>query len=106
MHMDINEFRYCEFIDFNMCYVSYDEFCSKCDVIKKIYTEENFEYKRRFYKWYVYANLLVDVSLSDKEKCKDLIWTFLNTDSISAKVELVHMNTIIKKRKQREVISD
>ena len=78
------DFSFCEFIDFNMSYITYTDFCDKCVLIKKMYQDLNI-YQKRFYKWYVYANINM------KEIHKNAIWEYLNFDDIDFYIKLLHL---------------
>lgn len=76
------DFQFCEFIDHDMCFITYDDFCNKCKVIKELYSLLN-KYQKRFYKWYVYANIHM------REMHKNIIWQYLNFDDIFYYIELI-----------------
>lgn len=85
------DFIDCEFIDQNMCFVNYFDFCRYCYSIKKLYLELDHNGKR-FYKWYIYANIHM-------EECyKNAIWDFLNSDDVQDYMEL------IEKRQKYKII--
>lgn len=76
------DFTTCEFIQKNMNYINYFDFCDNCYAIKKLYLDLEHNAKR-FYKWYVYANIHMDLSY------KNAIWDFLNSDEIDYYLELI-----------------
>ena len=85
------DFIDCEFIDHNMCFVNYFDFCRSCYAIKNLYLELDHNGKR-FYKWYIYANIHM-------EECfKNYIWDFLNSDDVESYM------TLISKRQQYKII--
>ena len=65
------DFSICEFINQNMWFFTFNDFCENRYAIKKLYNELDTNGKR-FYMWYVYANVRM------QEKTKNLIWDFLN----------------------------
>ena len=79
------DFQFCEFIDYEMSFITYSDFCNKCSDIKLLYKELN-KYQKRFYKWYVYANIHM------KENLKNIIWQYLNVDDINCYLELLKYN--------------
>jgi hypothetical protein len=80
--MEEFDFRWCEFIDIEMSFVTFEDFLNKCTTIKEIYKELG-RYQKRFYKWYVYANINI------KEVVKNAIWEYLNYDDVYYYLELV-----------------
>lgn len=68
-----SDFKECEFIDECMRYVTYNQFCDKCQIIKYFYQAMG-KRGKRFYKWFVYANIHTDIDE------KNLIWNYLNWD--------------------------
>lgn len=67
------DFSDCKFINENMRFYTYLDFCDNCEDLKKKYLSSN-ENVRLFYKWYVYANIHMN------ETFKNAIWDFLNCD--------------------------
>ena len=84
--MDNFDFQFCEFIDYNMSYLTYADFCNKCALIKKMFQELNY-YQKRFYKWYVYANINMGMNY------KNTIWQYLNFDYKEYYLNLLHLIT-------------
>ena len=82
--MKDTDFTQCDFINKNMNYTNYLDFCNNCYAIKELYKELDHNGKR-FYKWYVYANIYMDILY------KDRIWEFLNVDEPMAFIELINM---------------
>ena len=76
------DFQMCEFIDIEMSFITYDDFINKCSDIKQAYQQLN-KYQKRFYKWYVYANIHM------KEPLKNIIWQYLNVNDINYYLELL-----------------
>lgn len=76
------DFQMCEFIDIEMSFITYDDFINKCQNIKELYQSLN-KYQKRFYKWYVYANIHI------REQLKNAIWEYLNLNDINCYLELL-----------------
>ena len=76
------DFQTCEFIDVEMSFITYDDFINKCADIKELYQQLN-KYQKRFYKWYVYANIHM------REQLKNAIWQYLNLNDINYYLELL-----------------
>jgi hypothetical protein len=68
-----NDFTACEFIDECLRFLTYDDFCKHRKIIKLLYSALD-NTGKRFYKWYVYANIHID------EVKKGIIWEYLNYD--------------------------
>lgn len=77
------DFSQCEFIEENMWFFTYNDFCTHRRIIKKHYQELDSNGKR-FYMWYVYANIHLD------EARKNKIWDYLNSDEPEYEMILVH----------------
>ena len=69
--MEKVDFINCEFINEEMRYLTYTDFCQHCAIIKFLYNNLD-RGGKRFYKWYVYANIHMG------EYYKNLIWNYLN----------------------------
>ena len=69
--MKEDDFSVCEFIEERMWYFTYYDFCDNKYTIKSYYEKMNFK-EKRFYKYYVYANIHMDTNF------KNAIWEFLN----------------------------
>ena len=82
--MNDNDFKECAFISSEMKFYTYDEFCSNCYAIRRLYEKELTKYGKIFYKWFVYAN--VHISMGQKNK----IWDFIN--QYTTKEELEKLN--------------
>lgn len=65
------DFKECEFIDECMRFVTYNQFCDKCQIIKYFYQAMS-KRGKRFYKWYLYAQININLIQ------KDRIWNYLN----------------------------
>ena len=89
--MEDIDFTQCEFIYTNMDYLTYYDFCDNCYAIKELYNELDHNGKR-FYKWYVYANIHMDLFY------KDRIWNFLNCDDPMTYIDLINMKKAYKVR--------
>ena len=83
------DFTQCEFITENMNFLTYFDFCDNCFAIKNMYNNLD-KYAKRFYKWYVYANIHMDLQFKDK------IWNFLNIDDPQAYVDLIFLKRSYK----------
>ena len=83
------DFTQCEFIKENMNYLTYFYFCNSCHTIKCLYNTLD-KNAKRFYKWYVYANIHMDLSF------KNIIWDFLNVDDPEAYVTLIEQKRFYK----------
>ena len=66
------DFSICPFINEVLCFLTYYDFCKNAKILKAYYDALEQDAKR-FYKWYIYANIHME------EKYKNLIWEFLNT---------------------------
>lgn len=78
------DFSVCEFINENMWFFTYEDFCNNRYAIKRLFKglDKN---GRRFYMWYVYANIRMD------ENHKNWIWDFLNEYDLNGIELLKHM---------------
>ena len=85
--MTKDDYLNCEFIEKRLRFITYEDFCRNCKLIKFIYNTLDNNMKK-FYKWYVYSNIFID-----EVGKKDLIWNFLNYDD-----EMIY-NVLISKRK-------
>ena len=65
------DFSVCEFINENLSFYTYYDFCDNRKVIKKLFKNLNRNGKL-FYMWYVYANIHMN------ETFKNAIWDYLN----------------------------
>lgn len=65
------DFSICPFIENVLCFLNYYDFCKNAKIIKAYYDGLENDAKR-FYKWYVYANIHMT------EYYKDKIWDYLN----------------------------
>lgn len=79
------DFQMCEFIEVEMSFITYRDFVNKCVSIKRLYKQLN-KYQKRFYKWYVYANIHI------REQLKNAIWQYLNFDDTYYYIELIKFN--------------
>lgn len=67
----MKELSECDFLDKRLVYYTYIDFCKRRKTIKGAFKELNLN-QRRFYLWYVYANIHMS------ETYKNLIWDYLN----------------------------
>ncbi len=67
------DFSECEFIESEMWFYTYYDFCDQCKAIKRLFNKMS-RLGQRFYKWYVYANIHMD------ETFKNAIWDYLQQD--------------------------
>lgn len=65
------DFSVCEFINENMWFFTYNDFCENRFAIKKLFNELDRNGKI-FYMYYVYANVRIN------EQLKNAIWDYLN----------------------------
>ena len=65
------DFSICEFIEENMWFFTYYDFCDNRKCIKQLFNRLN-KQQKKFYKWYVYANIHMN------ETFKNRIWDYLN----------------------------
>lgn len=77
------DFRWCEFIDIEMSFITFEDFLNKSKTIKEIYQSLGLQQKR-FYKWYVYANIHIK-----SEQVKNAIWEYLNFNDVNCYLELL-----------------
>ena len=75
-------FSTCPFIEEVLCFINYYDFCKNAKVIK-VYYDALEKDAKRFYKWYVYANIHMD------EGYKNLVWSYLNNDEPELYAELI-----------------
>jgi hypothetical protein len=67
------DFSECEFIDSEMWFYTYYDFCDQCKTIKRMFDNLS-KNGKKFYMWYVYANVHM------QEYFKNAIWDYLNLD--------------------------
>lgn len=65
------DFSICDFIEEQMWFFTYYDFCDNRKQIKELFNSFTRQQKQ-FYKWYVYANIHMN------ETFKDRIWSYLN----------------------------
>ena len=68
---DKTDFSICDFIEERMWFFTYYDFCDNRKYIKRLFDGLN-KQQKKFYKWYVYANIHMN------ETFKDRIWSYLN----------------------------
>lgn len=83
------DFIDCEFVNEYLRFITYEDFCKNCQVIKGFYIILT-EKEKRFYKWYVYANIFID------EVRKNIIWEYLNYDEPEYYQKLLRMRRRIQ----------
>lgn len=83
------DFSACSFIDEVLCFLTYYDFCKNAKVIKAYYDALEND-ARRFYKWYIYANIHMT------EFFKDNIWQYLNSND-----PIDYINLMDNQRKYR-----
>lgn len=82
------DFSQCEFIEENMQFMTYIDFCNNKYIIKHLF-EQLDDNGKIFYKWYVYANIHM------KETFKNAIWDYLNGYDLNG-IELMRITRIYK----------
>lgn len=68
------DFSVCEFINQEMWFFTFDDFYKHRRRLKKMYKALN-KYEKRFYLWYVYANIHMN------ETYKNYVWSYLNDNA-------------------------
>lgn len=86
-----SDFSQCEFIDTNLRFVYFLDFFKNRNLIKLYYQALNSNGKR-FYKWYVYANVFTTM------KMKDIIWEFINSEDDETNAKCLFIMTEIKNK--------
>lgn len=81
--MEVN-FSECEFIDREMWFYTYYDFCDQCYQIKKLFNKLS-RNGRKFYMWYVYSNVHM------QEYFKNAIWDYLNCDDVECYEHLINL---------------
>ena len=76
------DFSACPFIEDILCFLTYTDFCKNAKILKLYYDALEKDAKR-FYKWYVYANIHME------EHFKNLIWEYLNNDDPECYANLI-----------------
>lgn len=79
------DFQECEVIKESLCYVTFDEFCKDRKTIAKCFKELS-KHGKIFYKFYVYANIHMELNY------KDAIWNYLNDPIMENEIELINLN--------------
>lgn len=69
----MRDFSECEFIENEMWFYTFDDFCNQCFGIKRLFKRLP-KNGQLFYRWYVYANTHMDLQF------KNAIWDFLQLD--------------------------
>lgn len=86
---DLVDFSECRFIHDEMCFYTYYDFCDNKSAIKRLYKALS-KNGKRFYMWYVYANIHMDLQF------KNAIWDYLNFDDETYKMRLVELKKLYK----------
>lgn len=81
--MEDFDYNFCEFIEVEMSFITYKDFCNDCKCIKESYNKLN-KMQKRVYKWYVYSRITMNINLKNK------IWEYLNCNDIYYYVELLN----------------
>ena len=76
------DFSECSFIEQEMKFYTYDDFCKNRKEIKRLF-ESLSKNGRIFYRYYVYANIHMDLNFKNK------IWDYLN--DFTNDTELIHL---------------
>lgn len=76
------DFTSCQFINEFLCFLTYFDFCKNAKLIKVYYNALD-DNAKRFYKWYVYANIHMD------EVYKNYIWNYLNSSDEQSYIDLL-----------------
>lgn len=78
------DFSVCEFIDENMWFFTYNDFCDHAKLIKNLFQklERN---GKKFYMWYVYSNIHMS------ETYKNAIWDYLNQEPAEYYIRLIEL---------------
>lgn len=85
------DFSECEFIQREMWYYTYFDFCNSCLAIKRLFKSLTRNGKL-FYKYYVYANVHM------QEYFKNAIWDYLNIDDPEQYKHLIELKNQYKVR--------
>jgi len=83
------DYSICEFIETQMWFVTYEDFCDRRTGIKRLYEQMTTD-AQIFYKWYVYSNVHCN------ECYKNAIWDYLNFDDIEYESELTRLKRLYK----------
>lgn len=85
------DFSVCPFIEREMWFITFNDFCDRRKGIKRLFEQMTVD-AQIFYKWYLYSNIHMT------EYFKDLIWTFLNFDDEEYEHNLMSAKRIYKVR--------
>lgn len=78
------DFSVCEFINENMWFFTYYDFCDNAKAIKLLFDKLDRNAKL-FYMWYVYANIHMN------ETYKNAIWDYLNQEPKEYYIRLLEL---------------
>lgn len=70
-YADLVDFSECSFIEEQMQFYTYYDFCDHCKAIRRLFEKLTYN-GRKFYQYYVYANTHMDLYY------KNAIWDYLN----------------------------
>lgn len=85
------DFSICPYIEQQMWFITYNDFCDRRKGIKRLFEEMNID-QQIFYKWYVYSNVHC------AEQFKNAIWDYLNQSDIEYELELTRLKHSYKVR--------
>ena len=83
------DFSICEFIDEEMWFFTYYDFCDNRKQIKREFDKLTLQQKK-FYKYYVYANIHMN------ETYKNAIWDYLNQFEEYYEINLLNLKRFYK----------
>lgn len=78
------DFRECRVIKDCLCFLTFDEFCKYRKLIVKSFAELS-EDGKLFYKFYVYANIHMELNY------KDAIWSYVNFPTAENELNLINL---------------
>ena len=78
------DFKECKVIKDCLCFLTFDEFCEYRKLIAKSFTELSKDGKL-FYKFYVYANIHMELNY------KDAIWSYVNFPTAENELNLINL---------------
>lgn len=74
------DFKECEFINNEMKFYTYEDFLKNCGAIRRLYEHNLSKYGKRFFMWYVYAN--IHLTLAQKNKAWDYLNSFIEKEDL------------------------
>ena len=87
--MKKEDFSVCEFIERQMWFITYNDFCDRRAGIKRLFEKMPLN-QQIFYKWYVYSNVHCS------ENFKNAIWDYLNFNDTEYELELTRLKRLYK----------